>query len=323
MTVPIARLVGDPLRRRPSRRCASATSRNAYRAVRPHRGQMREFLQAGIELVGAPGPEGTAEALTVLCRALDATGLRGFRIGLGDASLYPALLEAFGVPRTARERLLHELASRDFVGLEREVARARPRRGRGEDADRVAAAARRRRRCSTAPAAGRATPSTGLREVVALLDEDIAARVIVDLGRAPRPRLLHGRRCSRSTTPSSASRSAAAAATTSCSAASAGRCRRSASRSASTSCTPRWPARSAAAPSARRFGLTIAVPARRAARRDARRARRRSASTPPRSARTTASCSSRTSASSRCARPTCRPTSRPAPPTSASPARTS
>ena len=54
MTVPIARLVAtryataDP----PLRFCYIA---HAYRAVRPHRGQMREFLQAGIELVGAPG----------------------------------------------------------------------------------------------------------------------------------------------------------------------------------------------------------------------------------------------------------------------------
>ena len=57
--------------------------------MRPHRGQMREFLQAGIELVGAPGAAGTAEALTVLCHALDAVGLEGYRVGLGDAALYP------------------------------------------------------------------------------------------------------------------------------------------------------------------------------------------------------------------------------------------
>ena len=52
----------------------------------------REFLQSGIELIGSPAPEGTAEALTVLARALDAVGLQRYRIGLGDASLYPSLL---------------------------------------------------------------------------------------------------------------------------------------------------------------------------------------------------------------------------------------
>jgi ATP phosphoribosyltransferase regulatory subunit HisZ len=121
MTVPIARLVAtrystaDP----PLRFCYIA---HAYRAVRPHRGQMREFLQAGIELVGAPGPHGTAEALTVLCGALDAVGLTRYRVGLGDASLYPRLMAAFDVPDEARERMLHELATKDLVGLEAEVA---------------------------------------------------------------------------------------------------------------------------------------------------------------------------------------------------------
>src|SRR3954449_553124 len=91
MTVPIARVVAtryastDP----PLRFCYFA---HCYRAVRPQRGQPREFLQAGIELVGSPAPQGTAEALTVLCRALDAAGLRDYRVGVGDASLFPALL---------------------------------------------------------------------------------------------------------------------------------------------------------------------------------------------------------------------------------------
>ena len=57
MTIPIARLVATryPTAEPPLRFCYFA---HAYRGVRPHRGQMREFLQAGIELVGAPAPDG-------------------------------------------------------------------------------------------------------------------------------------------------------------------------------------------------------------------------------------------------------------------------
>ena len=93
MTVPIARLVATryPHAEPPLRFCYLA---HAYRGVQPQRGQSREFLQAGIELIGAPAPEGTAEALTVLCDALDAAGLKTYRVGLGDATLYPSLLEA-------------------------------------------------------------------------------------------------------------------------------------------------------------------------------------------------------------------------------------
>jgi ATP phosphoribosyltransferase regulatory subunit len=170
MTVPIARLVAtryaaaDP----PLRFHYAA---QVYRAVRPHRGQMREFLQAGIELLGAPGAPGVAEALTVLTRALEAAGLREFRIALGDASLYPRLLDEQGVPADARERVLKELHTHDFVGLEREVRAAglplglaRPPRG-GEDV-----------------LEGEAT--AGLREVHGLLEPAIAERVIFDLGLA-------------------------------------------------------------------------------------------------------------------------------------------
>ena len=121
MTVPIARVaatryaVAEP----PLRFCYFA---HAYRGVRPQRGQPREFLQAGIELIGSPAPDGTAEALTVLCAALDAAGLEDYRVGLGDAGLYPALLDSFAVPEPDRGPLVAALVARDFVGLEREIA---------------------------------------------------------------------------------------------------------------------------------------------------------------------------------------------------------
>src|SRR6478672_10577723 len=118
MTVPIARVVAtryggsEP----PLRFCYFA---HCYRGVRPQRGQPRELLQAGIELIGSPAPQGTAEALAVLCTALDTTGLKDYRIGLGDASLFPALMASLKVPEALREGLLHALVMRNFVGLER------------------------------------------------------------------------------------------------------------------------------------------------------------------------------------------------------------
>jgi ATP phosphoribosyltransferase regulatory subunit len=120
MTIPIARVAASRYAQAepPLRFCYVA---HAYRGVRIHQGQAREFLQAGIELLGAPAPEGTVEALTVLTEALDAAGLDTYRIGLGDAAAYPALLDALGVAPERCEPLLHELVTRDFVGLEREI----------------------------------------------------------------------------------------------------------------------------------------------------------------------------------------------------------
>lgn len=182
MTVPIARLaatryqaVDPPLR--------FSYVAHAYRQVTPHRGQMREFLQAGIELMGAPGPAGTAEALTVLCHALDAVGLEGYRVGLGDASLYPRLLQSFGVPEETRTRLLAELASKDLVGLEREVLGL----GLGaEEADLLVRVPQLRGGPDVLAASDGpvADALSGLRGVLDLLEPGVAERVIFDLGLA-------------------------------------------------------------------------------------------------------------------------------------------
>ncbi|MHB8492483.1 MAG: ATP phosphoribosyltransferase regulatory subunit, partial [Solirubrobacteraceae bacterium] len=123
MTVPIARVVATRYAssQTPLRFCYFA---HCYRGVRPQRGRQREILQAGIELIGAGAPDGTVEALTVLCRALDAAGLQRYRVGVGDASLYPALMESAGVSVDLRPELLDALARRNLVELERALAGA-------------------------------------------------------------------------------------------------------------------------------------------------------------------------------------------------------
>ena len=179
------------------------------------------MLQAGIELVGVPGPDGTAEALT---RAVRGARRRRARRATGSGSATPrctrALLDAHGVPARRAAAILHELVTRDFVGLEREVdalrlgAEATSRccgvpqlRGGPEVLD--AAPARRPTAC--APCYDR-LPRRGRR-----------ARDLRPRARRARSATTRAR-CSRSTTPRSARRSAAAGATTTCSAASAATC---------------------------------------------------------------------------------------------------
>jgi ATP phosphoribosyltransferase regulatory subunit len=120
MTIPIARLVAGRL----------ATDEppfrffylgNAYRAVRPQRGQMREFMQAGVELIGADAPDGTAEVVEVLVTALDAAGLSRAVIGLGDADLFRHLLADVGIDPGVRDEILDRLAAHDLVGIEETV----------------------------------------------------------------------------------------------------------------------------------------------------------------------------------------------------------
>ena len=180
MTVPIARVVAtrygssEP----PMRFCYFA---HCYRGVSPQRGQPRELLQAGIELIGAPAPEGTAEALTVLCHSLDAVNLKDYRIGLGDASLFPSLMASLHVPDAARNGLLETLVRRDFVGLEHRLEEA----GIGGEAAALLLELP-QRRGGPEVLADAPEPAvegvTGMRRVLDLLEADVAARVLFDLG---------------------------------------------------------------------------------------------------------------------------------------------
>ncbi len=58
----------------------------------------------------------------MLCRTLDRAGLKDYRVGLGDASLFGSLMEGLEVPVGVRETLLDALGRRDFVAVERCLA---------------------------------------------------------------------------------------------------------------------------------------------------------------------------------------------------------
>jgi ATP phosphoribosyltransferase regulatory subunit len=186
MTIPIARVVATryadvepPLR--------FSYLAHAWRATERGVGEPREFLQAGIELIGVPGAEGEAEVVALTIAALDAAGLRRHRVGVGDGQLYRSLLSSFGVPEEAHLPLLETLSGRDLVGLESQVdglgldhakrdllVRLPQLRGGREVLDRAA---------EEAAAGAVAAALEGLRELHDRLDErGVGDRVIYDLG---------------------------------------------------------------------------------------------------------------------------------------------
>jgi ATP phosphoribosyltransferase regulatory subunit len=180
MTIPIARVVATryahaepPLR--------FSYFAHAYRGVRPQRGQSRELLQAGVELVGSPAPEGTAEVLSVLCAALDAAGLQTYRVGVGDASLYPELLTALGVAEEPGERILTALTQGNFVDVEVEIRSLEL-----ESADRELLLKVPRIRGGPEVLEDLNGPleraATGMRALHQLLAPQVAQRIIFDLG---------------------------------------------------------------------------------------------------------------------------------------------
>jgi ATP phosphoribosyltransferase regulatory subunit len=176
MTIPVARVVAtryadaEP----PLRFCYFA---HAWRAVERGVGEPREFLQGGLELIGATAPEGEAEVLALTIAALEAAGLRRHRVGVGDGSLYRGLLQSLEVPEEEHLPLLECLSRRDLVALDMRVSRL----GMGEAARRLLVDLPEQR--GGPEVLDRAEGLEGLRELHELLAErGVADRVIFDLG---------------------------------------------------------------------------------------------------------------------------------------------
>jgi ATP phosphoribosyltransferase regulatory subunit len=176
MTIPIARVVATryagvepPLR--------FSYLAHAWRATDRGVGEPREFLQAGIELIGVPGADGEAEVVALTVAALDAAGLRRHRVGVGDGQLYRSLLGSFGVPEEAHLPILETLSRRDLVGLEGQVDQL------GLEADRRDLLVQLPQRRGGADILGETPGLEGLQELHAQLEaRGVADRVIYDLG---------------------------------------------------------------------------------------------------------------------------------------------
>jgi ATP phosphoribosyltransferase regulatory subunit len=121
MTIPIARLVATRFGEvAPPWRLSYVA--NSYRAVTPQRARLREFGQAGIELIGVDGAACEAEVVEILARSLEAVGLNDAVIGLGDAGLWEALVRDCGGSDAVVESSSLRLAAHDMVGLGSELA---------------------------------------------------------------------------------------------------------------------------------------------------------------------------------------------------------
>jgi ATP phosphoribosyltransferase regulatory subunit len=179
MTIPIARVVATRYAEAepPLRFCYFA---HAWRAVERGVGEPREFLQGGLELIGASAPEGEAEVLALTIAALEDAGLRRHRVGVGDGSLYRGLLRELGVDEEQHLPLLECLSSRDLVGLDMLVSRLE---GLGERERALLVGLPELRGGVEVLDRAEGVAVEGLRELHELLAErGVADRVIFDLG---------------------------------------------------------------------------------------------------------------------------------------------
>ena len=122
MTTPIARVVSARLRNAtlPLRLSYIATG---FRYEEPQLGRMREFTQAGAELIGGPGVDAEAEVLFMAMETLDAVGLSDARFDINDAAIVDGILQAAGHDGDELRRYKQLIADRNLVAIEDETIR--------------------------------------------------------------------------------------------------------------------------------------------------------------------------------------------------------
>ncbi|MGI8608866.1 MAG: ATP phosphoribosyltransferase regulatory subunit [Candidatus Dormibacteria bacterium] len=117
-TVPVARVVAGQLRSAPLplRLCYLGSTFEGH----PAPGRNRQGLQAGAELVGAPGPAADAEVVALAVEALNACGVQDFQVEVGHVGFFGGIMEGLGDEQ--RMLVMDALAGRDLVELEAALA---------------------------------------------------------------------------------------------------------------------------------------------------------------------------------------------------------
>lgn len=120
MTPPIARIAATSYSQTPYPLRFSYFG-NAFKYNEDYQGKLREFAQAGVELLGVNSVDADAEVISVAVNSLLATGLTNFKITIGDVEFFKGILEETGLPAEICEELQHRIGIRDYVEAERIV----------------------------------------------------------------------------------------------------------------------------------------------------------------------------------------------------------
>lgn len=88
---------------------------NAFRYNEHYQGKLREFTQAGIELIGVSGVEADAEVLTVAIESLLNAGLENFRIDIGNVLFIQGLMEEAHIPQDICDKIQDSIVDKNYV----------------------------------------------------------------------------------------------------------------------------------------------------------------------------------------------------------------
>ncbi len=91
---------------------------NAFINESSLQGRLKEFTQAGVELIGDASADADAEVVALLIHCLLSAGLEDFQIEVGHAGFLRGLLEEAGMDEEAEEHFLELMENKNYFGIE-------------------------------------------------------------------------------------------------------------------------------------------------------------------------------------------------------------
>jgi len=91
---------------------------NVYRYEQTQTGRQCEFYQAGVELMGSGSASADAEVVALAIRGLLVSGLKDFKLCLGQVEFVNGILEQYQLSEKEKEKFKRSIEDRDLVGLE-------------------------------------------------------------------------------------------------------------------------------------------------------------------------------------------------------------
>ncbi len=86
-------------------------------------GRLKEFTQAGVELLGDGSPEADGEVLALTIQCLLAAGLTDFQLEVGHVGFLQGLLEEAKLSAETEEVICQLLENKNFFGVEEQISR--------------------------------------------------------------------------------------------------------------------------------------------------------------------------------------------------------
>lgn len=91
---------------------------NAFRHNESYQGKLREFTQAGVELIGVNSFDADAEVIAAAVNSIIATGLNCFRIDIGHVQFFDGIFDEAGFDEKTRNKIQHCIIKKEFTAVE-------------------------------------------------------------------------------------------------------------------------------------------------------------------------------------------------------------